>query len=378
MAKEKQIKISGVLNMEEIKYVTNFEKSREKKIGIRERQPAGFSARMGNILEPIVLCEFMKDSTNGIFNETLTTIFFKNYIDFKSVKEILKGVNSEKHNPTPFKHHTEATTSFGVAHADCVYVPPPEAIESTQKKLSNAITVDFSKPFLIQAKTAQYWATKRNENDEFSGYDFNIAGWQGIPLKHYFQMQYEMALYDVDVSYLALLYNTSEKHYWQIKANKKHQADLLEIAEKMKKHIDKRTPPREFAMNTADIRKLYPEIKEDFTELSGDELSKAVLIVGEYRQAAEQEKTWKRKKEDAEDAMSILLKDNRKIMGLIGDKLQTIAVWKKTGGYDMIKALLVIKENHPEVLKYLIKKNMIVQANSSENPDIKLKLREDE
>ena len=344
----------------------------EEKIGVRPRTPAGFSAAMGHYLEPIILREFIND----VLDKKVADEFYKGYMENELA--LMSGLwkPASLYNKTQFYHHTEATTEYGVAHADCVYEPPSVRAGNWEVKIADSdLTVDLSKLFLIQAKSAQYWATLRRD-DRFSGYDFSMSEWQGIPLKHYMQMQYEMSLYGADVSYLVLLYNTSEKHYWQVKANKKHQASLLETAELMKKCIDKKKPPRELAMNATDIRKLYPDIKEDFTELIGDELTRAIDIAKEYNKAVAQEKIWKEKKEDAENAIAILLKDQRRIRGLVDDKMQTIAEWKSTGGFEKIKALKEIKSEYSDIYEYLKNNEMIEFANSNEKPAIKLKFKD--
>lgn len=358
----------------------------EEKTGQRPRTPSGFAAEMGHYIEPKAIREFIRDvSANEpeMNGGRVAMEFFRGFMTYEMENELTetgkKNFSPERagaiyNSVTAFKHHTEAVTPFGVAHADCVYIPEGNA---RKVKTQYDFTVDFTKPFIIEAKSAQYWAARRND-DPYSGYDTSLKEWQGIPLKHYLQIQYQLALYEIDTAYLSLIYNTSEKHYWQIRANKKHQSELVELAEKMKWHIDKRKPPKELAMNADDIRKLYPEIKEDFCEISGDELQKAVEISRTYQKAAEQEKQWKARKEDAENAMAVLLKDNREITGRIGDKVETIARWRQTGGGEYVASIKDMQSADPVAVKYLRKRGLIKEKKKGEKPDIKLKIEEGE
>ena len=51
--------------------------------------------------------------------------------------------------------------------------------------------------------------------------------------------------------------------------------------------------------------------------------------------------------------MSVLLKDERELKGLVNGELQTIARWKDTGGTEKIIALSKIKKDMPEIYEYL-------------------------
>ena len=309
-------------------------------------------------------------------NKMLHSDFMRGYLRGYFLIELEKGKNRFKNdkmnsfNSTPFRHHTEATNDFAIAHADCIYDPEYVNGNSAKIFIKDNLKINFQKPFSIQAKSAQYWVVKSRNTDQHSGYDLDLKTWQGIPLKHYMQIQFEMALYEVDVTYLALLYNTSEKHYWQIKANKKHQADLLEIASYMKKCIDKKQPPAKYAMNSDDIRKLYPEIKDDFRQVDGAELDSILGIANNYASAAKQEKAWKNKKEDYLNSIAIFLKDQSELKGLVNDELVSIAKWKSSGGSEKIMKLSEIQKSHKRIFNYLIKNDMISKTKKSINPSI--------
>lgn len=344
-----------------------------------------FPAEMGHYLEGRALYEFIADNISW----TMANDFLKGYQMHKmeQEKQVLDHghpnlcINPEPYNSTPFKHNTEALVDYGVAHGDCLYVPEnsfnnslPDVNHMGIIKI-NGLTIDLSKPFLIEAKSARLYTVSARKKDPYKGYDLSLKQWQGIPLKVYFQLQYQMYLYNVDMSYLSLIFDTSEKHYWQIKANKKHQQEIVQLASYMKQCIDSKTPPKQLVMNNKDIQKLYPVIKDDFREVSGDELSELLIIASGMRQAAEQEKNWKKKKEDANERMSIHLKDTDMIKGVVNDTLQTIAKWKKTGGGSGVMGLKDIgeREDGKKLLRYLKKNKLIKDKSTGRSPVVVIK-----
>lgn len=344
-----------------------------------------FPAEMGHRLEGYAIFEFIKDN----IDRDIAKNFLRGYTLHKLGQEERNGpVNPEPYNNTPFKHNTEAIIDYGVAHGDCLY-DCSENIVSAQLDYDmdmskngilkrNGLTIDLSKPFLIEAKSARSYSVSARKRDPYKGYDLTLKNWQGIPLKVYFQIQYQMWLYKVDVCYLSLIFDTSEKHYWQIKANRKHQKEIVQVASLMKKCIDNRTPPRELVMNTKDIVSLYPEIKDDFREAVGEELTELLTIAKLRHEASDQEKKWCKRKEDADNRMSIHLLDNQTIKGMVNDRLQTIAAWKKTGGTTTVMGLGDIKkrEDSKRIVRYLEKNELIKVGAEGRKADVKIKAGE--
>lgn len=336
----------------------------EEKVGIKKPDPSGLPALVGDRIEATILEKFIYD----FFGEKESDKFYYGYMLCEVERLKHKDLNCKPFNAgMPFKHHTESMLPFGVAHADCLYIPRKNA----EGKIKHGnITIDISKPFGIQAKSSRLWATKRH--GEFDGYDMNLSSWQGAPLKHYFQVQYEHGLYGHDISYLALMYNMSEYRAWEIKTNKEYRDKLLNMAEDMKRCIDKKQPPRHLAMNAKDVMKLYPEIKEDFREVSGQELKDAINIAKKYNIAKAQEKAWRQKKEDAQNSISPILKDTEIIKGMIDGEFFDIAGWKNFGGGDSM-SLKELQEKHPRIYKSLKKEGLIKPKKTGRYPDIKLK-----
>jgi hypothetical protein len=349
-----------------------------------------FPADMGHFLEGKALFEFIKDNIDN----HIAVRFMQGYQHHKIEQDLnnrLKNhyvsVNPEPYNNTPFKHNTEATTDFGVAHADCLYEPERGMnINNSLKTLicnndmnptikKNGLTIDLSKPFIIEAKSARLYTVSARKHDQYKGYDLSLKTWQGIPLKHYFQIQYQMMLYNVDVAYLSLIFDTSEKHFWQIKANKEHQADLAQLASYVKKCIDTKTPPKQLVMNSKDIKKLYPETKDDFRQVSENELTEIIDTIKSYKEAENQEKRWKAKKNDAQERLSVHLKDTGMVKGVINGELQDLCKWKKTGGGFNVAGIKEIseREDGKTIMNYLKRKKLIKEKNTGRVPSVMLK-----
>jgi hypothetical protein len=343
----------------------------EEKVGLREREQAGLAADIGNFYEPRILMEFIRDFYGCAYSIDINFYKAYQYCEIERLAGNRIVDCSQFNGSNPFKHHTEAVEDYAVAHPDMLYIP-----SNKEGKIKNHnITFDLSKPAIIEAKSAQYWATKR-KGDPYSGYDFDATGWQGIPMKHYLQILFQMTLCDIHNAYLALFSNTSQKAYWHIKPNKKWQSKLQQLAWDMRQAIKKRQPPKHLAISSSDINALYPEIKEDFEVIAGDDLDKALEIAKGYDEAQGQRKEWERKEKEYRSAMSIFLKDSGRIDGIIDGRLQEIANWKSTGGGERLMGLKEIKELDKKYYRYLKKNGLIKKAKSSRMPDIKLKFEE--
>lgn len=337
-----------------------------------------FAADMGHYLEIKALYEFIKDN----INKEVAFEFMRGYQLHKMESELQSFkaghsvyINPEPFNNTPFKHNTETFNDYAVSHADAVYDNRNSKIQISENN-NSSLKIDLSKPFIIEAKSANVYSVSARKNDKYSGYDLKLDDWSGLPLKVFFQVQFQMAMYDIKTAYVALIYNTNEKKYWTVKANSKYQKDLMEVASYFKNCLVNRTPPKEMAMNSQDIRNLWPIVSEDFREITGTELQSAVSIVEQYQHAKSQVKQWELKERDALDAMSVLLKDERELKGLVNGELQTIARWKDTGGTEKIIALSKIKKDMPEIYEYLRGKKLLEYQKTDRKPEIKLKLRE--
>ena len=129
--------------------------------------------------------------------------------------------------------------------------------------------------------------------------------------------------------------------------------------------MDTKTPPKDMAMNTDDIKALYPEIKEDFAVVSSEELESIIKYRDAYKEAKSQESAWKDKKDDASSAISIILKDRKAVKGIVDGELITFARWTERKGSERVMSLKEIQKNNENAYKYLVKNNLINKSDGS-------------
>lgn len=323
----------------------------EEKTGKLKRESAGRPAEIGHFIENKTIELFLKEfefPEKEIEN-----------LQYKIIAEMDREYLDEKQD-SMFKYHTQYYTNHKIAHPDSVYIP---AGNSDMKKIEkNRITIDLTKPFILEAKSATYFSAKRPGNSLISGYDFSLKTWQGIPLKHYMQIQFQLMLFDIDIAYLALISNTSEFHVWEIKANKSHQEEINKTVDGISHCIKNNIPPREYIFNQEDIKSLYPNIKNDFLMLTGKENEEQINnIVEQYKKAILQEKKWKEKETEALDAMSIVMSDHKELR----DKNGIIACWQERKGSEKIISLKEIRDLSPQSYLLLQKNNLIKTTKNS-------------
>ena len=316
-----------------------------------ERDPAGLPAEMGHYLE-----------------QKAIELFIRAYVDDHTAKAHVHdrrayeftGGHAQDFQNTIFRHHAQYHEDGMICHPDAIY-DPEVAFSPHTPKTAHGIKVRFDKPFLVEAKSANYWSAKRPSGSIVSGYDFGLKSWQGIPLKHYVQIQFQLALLRVDVCYLALIHDTSNFDVWEIRAEPKRQGMLIDLAARMVRRIKDDKPPASLAMNAQDIMALYPDVGDDFVIIDGEEREKAVSIAQEYAQADRQAKRWKEKVQDAKDAMAVMLKDRPEIR----DGEGVISKWQTTRGSEKITALSKIKVDNPVAYRYLKRKGLLYTSKDS-------------
>jgi len=325
----------------------------QEKTGRKERDPAGLPAEMGHYLEEKAVELFVRTYTSKEIAQA--------HIHDRRTYEFATGQAGQFQN-TVFRHHVQYYRDGMICHPDGLYDPDVAFFPGREKPVPHmGIKVNFEKPFLIEAKSANYWSAKRPEGSIVKGYDPKLKTWQGIPLQHYMQTQFQMGLMEVDVCYLALIYNTNLFDVWEIRANKKHIGRLVDLAGNMVHRIKTDTAPADLAMNVQDVMDLYPEVGDDFVILNGEERDKAIEIARTFKNAGNQEKRWKEKKDDAKDAMAVLLKDRPELRD--GDGI--IGKWRVTKGSEKITALSKIKEENLLAYRYLKKKDLLYTSKES-------------
>lgn len=326
----------------------------EEKIGIRDREPAGNPAEVGHHMEPYALQKFIRNH----YDDKTADKFFRGFMLCELDKTKDGYPTAAATQTTDFLHHTEAVTDYSVSHADCV---------------------NIVKPTFLESKNSGFWPSRRTD-DPYTGYDKTIKGHQGIPLRNFFQVQHGTAVYQevYGIKFTTanlILVSEGNTYEWEIRIDTKIQERVLELCSYMKVCIDKKIPPKKLAMNVSDIKVMYPKLNEDFRLVSGEELTSAVEAAKKQKEAAEQLKAWKQKKEDAEAALSILLQDNKKLQGIIDGEIQDIAVWQERSAGERIIGLKELKEldSGERLYKYMKKNGLIKVGEDSRSVKVKLK-----
>jgi len=326
----------------------------QEKTGRRTREPAGLPAEMGHYLEDKA-CELF---IRGVSGQEVAEQHIHDRRAFEFANRAAGSEDAVEYQRTAYHHHAQYYTDEAIVHPDVIY-------DGADKDAGYVdvfgVRVRLDKPFLLEAKSANHWAAFRPEGSVVRGYDLKLKTWQGIPLKHYMQIQFQLAILDVKNCYLPLLHDTSSFHVWKIRANEKHQGRLIDIVGKMAWHIKHDRPPADMAINADDIIALYPTLGDDFVVLNGEERDQAVLLASEYRTAEAQEKRWREKKKDAADAMAVLLKDRPEIR----DGEGPIAKWTEKAGYEKVTSLAKIKESDQNAYRYLQRKGLIETTKDS-------------
>jgi hypothetical protein len=355
----------------------------KKKTGEEKKFTNSYPARIGHTLEDKAL-EFFIERFFDKKSATILRIRKQRYENDLLLSEITEAEapNPEHYQYGLFRHNTEYYFDGMIVHPDLIYLGNPDLLKAPKKGryiTVEGITVDLAKPFYLEAKSARKEATKRRNESFVKGYDFDLTNWQGIPLKHYVQMQFQSAVFQIDTGYLPLLHNTSEFQVWRVDKDKKWQARIINTVGKMLKYIEMKVPPKEMAINLADIISLYPNLRNDFITVTGDKAEKIKEICKEAKKAVKQIKNWEAVKKDCGDALSVYMTDYDEIK----DGSDTLVKWKKTKGRESIGVskeitgklsfLKYLKLNDKTGYNYLFRKGWLKTGKDSRSVDIKWK-----
>lgn len=343
----------------------------QEKTGRKERDPSGLSAEMGHWNEVKAIELFIRGIPE--IGPTLSENYTIKRLEYELLNRSRPGVfNPSQYQSTPWKHTTQWYNDQFICHPDGIYDPYIEWMtpDTILPEHAHGYNINLKAPFLIEAKTASFWSAKRREGSLTTGYDFDLRTGQGIPLKHYVQIQFQLACLDVEVCYLPLLYDSASFHVWEIRRDRKVGDQLIDLAGRMAWHIQHDTPPKELAMNGWDIQALYPEIKEDFVFLSGEKADAVKVAAQSYTRAAAQEKVWKQKKADAVDALAVYLKDNGELRVELDGVIVPIAKWKSTGGGERVMGIKDLRMKDEKAYKYLKRKGLIAEAEKGRSVNV--------
>jgi len=315
----------------------------QEKVGEKLPDKAGLAAEMGHYLEPKAIELFIR----GVWGEDVARAWMIKRMDFE-----MKGGSPEKAQAYPILSMTSFSDEISIVHPDGLHLAETNG---RIVKTDWGFNVDTRKDFLIEAKSASFFSAKRGDS-EVKGYDKEDKTWQGIPLKHFFQVQFQMLKTGVDLAYLVLISNTSSFDVWEIKADRRIMREIDNVTKLFMKHVVDRTPPKELAINVDDIKILFPTVSDDFLLVSGDEEKNLKELATQMRYAAAQEKLWAEKKKDLSDAISVHLGGFKEIKDSEGN---TIARWTVQKGTESMPGIKTIKVENPEVYKYLNRKGLV-------------------
>lgn len=367
----------------------------QEKTGRKKRDASGLPAEMGHWNEVKAIELFIR----GI-NPDMARAYVRSRLEYERLSEQFPGTRADDFQSTPFRHNCQWYNDDFIVHPDGVYGPdfgvrksgngneyritdssspsgllgfPYEVIGDNGIVKAHGYAIDLSTPFLIEAKTASYWAAKRRPGSLIHGYDFELRTWQGIPLKHYVQIQFQLACLDVETCYLPLLYDSASFHVWEIKRDRKTGDRLIDLAAKLAYYIHKDIEPKELAMNADDIVAMYPTIAEDFVIVSGDESEAIIQAASAYRDGDELEKIGKQKKKDATDALAVYLKDTKEIRIEKDGEILPIAAWTIKKGSRGIMGLKDIKarEDGEVIESYLAANGLIKEGEGTRYVSVK-------
>jgi len=165
--------------------------------------------------------------------------------------------------------------------------------------------IDLKNNVNIEAKSGRRFANmKRGDMDGFDPDDP-----QGIPLKYYVQLQWQMMCAGMKNSQLRALIDTSDLMIFNIESNIKIQEKLLEMASRFKYCMEKDKPP--MPINKYDIEKLFPEVHEKTAYLVGSESEFAIKMKERKKFLSEKEKKIKSEIDDINDALFVLIGSNK-------------------------------------------------------------------
>lgn len=321
----------------------------QEKVGERERDKSGLAAEMGHYLEPKAIELFIRE----IWGPDVASAWMRRRMDFE-----MNGGDARTKQAYPVLYNTAFIDRDSIVHPDGLHVGEKDG---RIVRTGWGFNVDTRRSFLIEAKSASFFSARRGDS-EVRGYDRDNKTWQGIPLKHWFQTQFQMLKAGVSLCYLTLLSDTSRFDVWEVRADKEMQGRIARVVNVFMRHVRDRVPPKELAINVDDITALFPSVRDDFVMLDGEDGDKVRELSDKALAAAEQEKVWAARKDDALSALAVWLKDAGEVRDSDGD---VVCRWKTSKGRESVMSVKEIAASNPAALRYLRRNNLIKVSKDS-------------
>lgn|GEM_PF-2955709 len=321
----------------------------QEKVGERERDKSGLAAEMGHYLEPKAIELFIRE----IWGPDVASAWMRRRMDFE-----MNGGDARTKQAYPVLYNTAFIDRDSIVHPDGLHIGEKDG---RIVRTGWGFNVDTRRSFLIEAKSASFFSARRGDS-EVRGYDRDNKTWQGIPLKHWFQTQFQMLKAGVSLCYLTLLSDTSRFDVWEVRADKEMQGRIARVVNVFMRHVRNRVPPKELAINVDDITALFPSVRDDFVMLDGEDGDKVRELSDKALAAAEQEKVWAARKDDALSALAVWLKDAGEVRDSDGD---VVCRWKTSKGRESVMSVKDIAASNPAALRYLRRNNLIKVSKDS-------------
>lgn len=198
----------------------------------------------------------------------------------------------------PFTEFFHPDIKWAISHPDCL---------------------EFQNEYLIQAKSHKKFV-----------YDYDE-----IPISEYVQCQWEMLTSGTKENILRTLVNTNEEFTFNVKANKKIQEKLIIAAEKFWWHIQKDKEP--MPINSNDIKKIFPVVKNESHYLVGSQSEMANKMKDRKEFLNSKIKKYSDEVKDINDAMFLMIGDNKYLYDEQGTKLCSQVQYSKISVNDLKK-----------------------------------------
>lgn len=321
----------------------------QEKVGERERDKSGLAAEMGHYLEPKAIELFIRE----VWGPDVASAWMRRRMDFE-----MNGGDARTKQAYPVLYNTAFIDRDSIVHPDGLHIGEKDG---RTVRTRWGFNVDTRRSFLIEAKSASFFSARRGDS-EVRGYDRDNKTWQGIPLKHWFQTQFQMLKAGVSLCYLTLLSDTSKYDVWEVRADKEMQGRIARVVNVFMRHVRNRVPPKELAINMDDITALFPSVRDDFVMLDGEDGDKVRELSDKALAAAEQEKVWAARKDDALSALAVWLKDAGEVRDGDGD---VVCRWQTSKGRESVMSVKDIAASNPAALRYLRRNNLIKVSKGS-------------
>ena len=237
---------------------------------------------------------------------------------------------------TAYEPYTEAIhpdLPWLLAHADCIYNPGEKNFE---------------------AKSGRRFANLRR--DDMDGYDPKDPTASGVPFRVYFQTQLQTACYGIKETDVLALIDTNNYSTYQIDANPKIQARLIEAASRMMYCLERDVEPT--PKTFGDIQHMFPELNNERLTIMGEKAAIGWDLKERRKKAATKEKRAKGEKEDCTNALALLIGENVELVDELGNKICTQSKYEQ----DNMLSPKKIKESSPEAFELLDAAGMITKS----------------